>query len=253
MNIKIMIAAHKESWLPDDKCYLPIQVGAEGKKSLGYQKDDTGDNISEKNVHYCELTAMYWAWKNLSADYIGLVHYRRMFTRSEKCSIGGKRRAVLTSNDWAKLLEHTPVIVADRRNYYIETNKSHYLHAHHKDGLIVAEKVIQELYPSYHKDWDLVMSRSWAHMFNMCVMRYDLYNDYCEWLFSILEKIECQIDISSWNAYESRVYGFISELLLDVWLEHNHIHYQEQNVSFLEKQNWVKKGTLFLKRKFFHK
>ncbi len=52
-----------------------------GKQSIGFQGDDTGDNISAKNPHYCELTALYWAWKNLQADYIGLVHYRRYFTR----------------------------------------------------------------------------------------------------------------------------------------------------------------------------
>ena len=79
MNIKIIVAAHKKYRMPADQCYLPLHVGKKGKADLGYQGDDVGDNISEKNPYYCELTGLYWAWKNLDADYIGLAHYRRHF------------------------------------------------------------------------------------------------------------------------------------------------------------------------------
>ena len=83
MNIKILVAAHKQYWMPEDSVYLPLHVGAEGKADLGYTKDNMGDNISAKNPNFCELTGLYWAWKNLEADYVGLVHYRRYFTRKE--------------------------------------------------------------------------------------------------------------------------------------------------------------------------
>ncbi|MBQ3973839.1 MAG: DUF4422 domain-containing protein, partial [Lachnospiraceae bacterium] len=75
-TIKIIVASHKSYWMPEDPVYLPVQVGAAGKEDLGYVRDDSGDNISGKNVNYCELTGLYWAWKNLEADYIGLAHYR---------------------------------------------------------------------------------------------------------------------------------------------------------------------------------
>lgn len=93
------------------------------------------------------------------------------------------------------------------------------------------------------------MNRTWAHMFNMFVMRRDYFNQYMEWLFSILFTLEKKMDISGWDSYQSRVYGFVAELLLDVWMEKNNIVYKEQTLSFMEKQNWVKKGGLFLKRK----
>ena len=93
------------------------------------------------------------------------------------------------------------------------------------------------------------MNRTWAHMFNMFVMRKDLFNAYMTWLFDILFTLEERVDITGWDTYESRIYGFVSELLLDVWLEQNNIPYTEQNVSFMEKQNWFKKGGAFLKRK----
>ena len=79
-NIKIVIACHKKSNTPFDPVYLPVQVGATDSIVTGYQRDDEGDNISLKNSMYCELTGLYWAWKNLSCDYLGLVHYRRYFS-----------------------------------------------------------------------------------------------------------------------------------------------------------------------------
>lgn len=251
MNIKILVAAHKPYWMPSDDVYVPIHVGAEGKDSIGFIGDNTGQNISVKNPNYCELTALYWAWKNLDADYIGLVHYRRYFTKKEARNIESKKSQVLTKQEWETLLLENPVIVPGKRRYYIESNRSHYNHAHPREGLDITEQIIHELHPEYAKSFDLVCNRTWAHMFNMFVMRRDIYDAYCEWMFSILEELEQRLDISSYNSYESRVYGFISELLLDVWLEKNSITYKEQNVSFMEYQNWLKKGGNFLKRKFF--
>ena len=96
-EIKILVAAHKLYWMPNDSVYMPIHVGREGKADLGYVGDNTGDNISAKNPNYCELTALYWAWKNLEADYVGLVHYRRYFTNKEVRNIEEKKQQVLTN------------------------------------------------------------------------------------------------------------------------------------------------------------
>ncbi len=82
MNITILVATHKRYWMPSDKIYLPLHVGAEGKAPLPYTPDNTGENISSKNPNYCEITGLYWAWKNLTTDYIGLCHYRRYFGKS---------------------------------------------------------------------------------------------------------------------------------------------------------------------------
>lgn len=252
-NIKILVAAHKPYWMPSDDVYMPIHVGKEGKSELGYIGDNTGDHISHKNANYCELTAIYWAWKNLEADYIGLVHYRRYFTKKEVRNIDDKKAQILSRLDWEEILDHYPAVVADKRKYYIESNRSHYNHAHHSEGLDLAEQIILEQYPEYRDAFDLVCKRTWAHMFNMFVMRRDMYDAYCEWLFNILGEVENRVDISSYDSYESRIYGFVSEILLDVWLEKNKVLYKEQNVSFMEKQNWIKKGGSFLKRKIFGK
>lgn len=253
MNIKIIVTAHKPYWMPEYSVYIPVQVGAIGKSTIGYMRDDNGDNISAKNLHFCELTGLYWAWKNLDADYLGLVHYRRYFTRREKWGINNKKKQILINQEWEWLLTQHPVIVPDKRRYYIETNRSHYNHAHPKEGLNVTEYIIKEKYPTYSEAFDTVMDRTWAHMFNMFVMRRDYADAYCQWLFDILFELERHLDISQYDAYQARVFGFVAERLLDVWLETNNITYKEQNVSFLENQNWLKKGGKFLKRKILGK
>ncbi len=252
-KIVILVAAHKKYWMPEDDVYLPLHVGAAGKDDLGYTRDDSGDNISLKNPNYCELTGLYWAWKNLDADYIGLCHYRRYFTKKEAHSIEGKRSEILSAADWERLLSAHPVIVPGRRKYYIETNRSHYNHAHPAIGLDETEVIIREKYPAYEAAFQDVMQKTSAHMFNMFVMRRDHFDAYMTWLFDILFALEQRVDTTGWDTFQQRIYGFVSELLLDVWLEANKIPYAEQNVSFMEKQNWLKKGGLFLKRKLVGK
>ncbi len=253
MDIKIIVASHKKYWMPADDIYLPLHVGKEGKADIGFIGDNTGDNISNKNANYCELTGLYWAWKNLPAEYIGLCHYRRYFTRSNPCSCSKKKQVILTKAEWEELLNEHPIIVPDKRKYYIETNRSHYNHSHYAKDLDMTEKIIQEKYPQYSEAFSKVMERTWAHMFNMFVMRRDYFDEYCNWLFDVLQKLEKRTDITDYDAVEARIYGYISELLLDVWLETNKLEYYEQNVAFLEPQNWLKKGGVFLKRKILGK
>ncbi len=102
-SVKIIIATHKKYRMPDDEMYVPVQVGAEGKDDLGYTRDNTGDNISSLNPQFCELTGLYWAWKNLDADYVGLAHYRRHFRGKKKTK--DPFDCVLTSKEAEELLK----------------------------------------------------------------------------------------------------------------------------------------------------
>ena len=252
MDIKILVATHKKYWMPVDNVYLPIHVGREGKADLGYVGDNTGDNISAKNANYCELTGLYWAWKNLKCDYVGLCHYRRHFT-SENIhtdNVEKKKAVILNRKDYEKLLQEYDVILPVKRNYYIETVRSQYEHAHNKRDLDEAEKIVSELYPEYSEAFAKVMSRTRLYILNMFVMKKTLFDEYCRWLFSILFELEKRIDISSYNEYEARVFGFISERLFNVWLEKQQLKVKEVLIVNLEKVNWVRKIYKFLKRKF---
>ena len=94
------------------------------------------------------------------------------------------------------------------------------------------------------------MGRTKLHILNMFVMKKQLFDEYCSWLFSILFELEKRIDISGYNQYEARVYGFISERLFNVWFKKQKLKVKEMPVVFLEKPNWPKKIIEFLKRKF---
>lgn len=249
MDIKIIVATHKRALMPADECYLPLHVGREGKADLGYTGDNTGDNISARNPSFCELTGVYWAWKNLKADYVGLVHYRRAFAHHYRFSLSGRRKQILTKQDYEKLLLKADVILPGKRHYYIETSRSQYEHAHNPQDLVVLEQIIKERHPESADAFTNVMGRTSGHRFNMFVMRKAVFDDYCTWLFDILFELERRIDITTYNQYNSRVFGFIGERLLDVWVESRGIKYTEQKVLFLEKQNWVKKIYEFIRRK----
>lgn len=251
MDIKILVATHKKYWMPEDTVYMPIHVGRENKDDLGYIGDNTGDNISVKNPNYCELTGLYWAWKNLDCEYIGLCHYRRYFSSKVKGnSLKDKQNAILEQKDYEKLLQEYDVILPNKRNYYIETVRSQYEHAHNKQDLLEVENIIKEKYPTYSDAFTKVMNSRKLYIYNMFVMKKDLFNEYCKWLFDILFTLETRIDISNYDQYNARVFGFLSERLFNVWLEKQNLKVKTVNVVFLEKINWKKKIINFIRRKY---
>lgn len=246
-NPTLLVATHKPYWMPADPAYLPLHVGAEGEDVIdGFQRDDEGENISRLNPHFCELTGVYWAWKNLQADSIGLVHYRRYFAVRVH---GHKKGRIATGDDLRAALAKAPIVLPTERNYYIETNRSQYVHAHHEIDLDMTRRIIEEKYPDYLEAYDASMARTHGHRFNMFVMRRDYFDQYCQWLFDILFKLERRLDISEYSAYDQRVFGFISERLLDPWIETNGIAYTQMPVVNLENQHWGRKILTFLKRK----
>ena len=108
--VNIYIAAHKKFNVPNNDIYIPLQVGAEGKPNLGYTLDCSGDNISLKNPYFCELTGLYWIWKNSNADYVGLVHYRRFFYKSALSNI----KNILSKNEIINILNKNDIILSQR-------------------------------------------------------------------------------------------------------------------------------------------
>lgn len=263
-TIRIVIATHKKYRMPNDPMYLPLHVGAEGKTDqngkpldFGYQKDNIGDNISRLNPSFCELTGLYWAWKNLDADYIGLVHYRRYFGKQKS---DDPFEDVLTQDEIAPMLGTVRVFVPKKRRYVIESLYSHYAHTHYAEQLDETRKILQEKYPEYLTDYDKVVHRTSGYMFNMMIMDRNDLDAYCNWLFDILFTLEGRIHMPDLSAYQGRFYGRISELIFNVWLAHqircgtlNPKEVKELPYMNMEKINWLVKGKAFLAAKFFHK
>ena len=264
-SIKIIIAAHKKYQMPEDDMYLPLHVGAEGKKdkngdelNLGYVKDNTGDNISKLNSGFCELTGLYWAWKNLDVDYIGLAHYRRHFCMKKKGS--DPFESVLKYKEIKPYLGKIKIFIPNKRWYFIETLYSHYIHTHYSNQLDETRKIIVDKYPEYVYSYDTVLKHRYGYMFNMMIMEKKYLDEYCTWLFDILFKLEKRIDSSGLSAYQGRYYGRVSEIIFNVWLdkkirtgELKKEHVKEIPCIHIEKINWYKKVIIFLKAKFFGK
>lgn len=235
MDVKILVASHKPYWMPDDDVYLPIQVGAAGKKSLGWQRDDEGDNISWKNPNYCELTALYWAWKNLDADYIGLCHYRRYFACENLKTVIFPKKSILHRDDYVNILGDNDVLVP--RKFKLKGDTTVYMqydHCHHIQDLEKTRMIIEQKVPQYLDAFDFVMNESEFRICNMFVMSKLLFMEYCEWLFMILFTLEKRIDISYYDSYQKRVFGFLSERLFNVWLQYKCPKMYEVDVVSLE-------------------
>lgn len=262
-NVKIIVATHKKYRMPSDDMYVPVHVGAEGKKDqngnpldLGYVKDNTGDNISDLNASFCELTGLYWAWKNLDADYIGLAHYRRHFAETRRNKDPFEN--ILRYKELIPNLEKTKIITPKKRHYYIETLYSHYAHTHYSSHLDIVREIIDEKYPEYADSYEKILNQRSGYMFNMMIMDKVYLDQYCTWLFDILFDLSNKVDGTEYSSFQGRFYGRVSEIIFNVWLDYqitsNQIHrgqIKEIPCMHMEKINWWKKGTAFLKAKFF--
>ena len=250
-QVSILVITHKMYEFPHSAIYHPLFVGGKcGQNSVRFLMDNTGKHISEKNPSFCELTGLYWAWKNqffCNSKYIGLVHYRRYFRgNGEKL----KGKIILSEKEILDLLKEYDCIVPKKRNYFIESIYSHYQHAHYVKDLNCTREIISELHPEYITSFDVIMQGRKIHIYNMFVMSSEKASEYCQWLFPILFELEKRIDITQYDNYQKRVFGFIAERLFNVWLVHHQLKFCEIPVVNLEGENLLKKAINLLKRKF---
>lgn len=244
-TVKIFTISHKDYWFPKNSLYEPLQVG--DREDIGIKRDNTGENITDRNKNYCELTGLYWMWKNdCNYDYIGLDHYRRHFCMNPLHL--DKQNSVLTKAQVSSLLDGR-IILPKKRHYYIETVYSQYIHAHNRQDLDITREIISKYHRDYLDAFDRHMRRRSLHLFNIFIMPKDIFVDYCEWLFDILFRLEDELDITSYSLNNQRVFGYVAERLLDVYVETNNLKYKELPYVFMEKQNWLEKIYMFLKRK----
>ena len=252
-KLTVLVITHKDYEFPDSACYRPIFVGekcANALKNESFYQDNSGINIAEKNSSFCELTGLYWAWQNgifKNNQYVGLVHYRRYFAGKKLCL---KKQHIASESELLSLLEKYDAILPKKRNYFIESIYSHYQHAHYVKDLNCTREIISELHPEYITSFDAIMQGRKIHIYNMFVMSSETASEYCQWLFPILFELEKRIDITQYDNYQKRVFGFIAERLFNVWLVHHQLTFCEIPVVNLEGENLLKKAINLLKRKF---
>lgn len=256
MDIKIVVCYHKLEPLIGNKFIFPILVGAKNiseniisifnrkaiRQKLTPLRDDTGDNISELNPNYCELTAIYWMWKNLKADYYGLFHYRRIFDFTNPHHnqqliqnniphqiafrfIKKITRKLLNQNKILKACQEFDIILPIKANYFLKGDTTLYqLYAkdHYQNDMDLCINYIRAKYPHMQNALENTLYKSPVNWYvaNMFVTKKELFFEYCEWLFDVLFSIAPNVPIESYNQYQARVFGFLSERLFNIWIEY---------------------------------
>lgn len=208
-NIQLFVVAHKEF---DNMPSGRTVIGVGGNRlEVADVYDNMGDNIAEKNASYCELTALYWMWKNSDADYVGLEHYRRFF-----CSRSVFRAKPLSKERISKLIIENDIILP-KRNRAKPSIYGNYIRKHYKSDMDICVDIIKAM-PEYADIVDVALAAKRETVCNMFVMSKELADDYCSFIFYVLSEAEKRIDISERNAYDKRVFGFLAERLFNVWI-----------------------------------
>lgn len=272
----IGVAFHKKYFDYRDDIITPIYVGAKiNRENLEYLKDSTGNNISEKNGNFCELTGIYWMWKNVDADFYGMMHYRRYISFENRWKYKLKRMLYVFSRVfYLKLIismlgmkELFQVKVSDEqlmrkeiekmskkitseiqkydiilpkkeifnKSVYKQYKSSHI--AEHLDKLLeIVKENYPELYPYYEKT---IKKGNKIYPLNIFIMKKKYFFEYSEFVFDVLFKLEKKIEIPS-DAYQKRVFGFLSERMMLPFIEYlkdkKNVKVKEGVVLYLERK-----------------
>jgi hypothetical protein len=245
-RVQIYLCTSSYFDLPKFAPFIPIQGGAALNEPLpGILGDNSGDNISRLNPMYCEMSAMYWAWKNApKTDYIGFFHYRRLFNFGSPLApdahwsernffdfkpetmarFGWDYETILKSIDGADIvMPHIEDVQRPPEWKEPGTLYEHYRNCHISRDINLTMQVIKELYPEYSAITEKVMGSNRGYFCHMYIMRWEYFQEYMQWLFDITMATTNRIDLSApiykFNAHERRVSGFIGERIINIWVE----------------------------------
>jgi lipopolysaccharide biosynthesis glycosyltransferase len=242
-KISVYVSYHDVCDLVKTKYFKPIQVGSDIKGVIypNQLNDSIGDNISNKNASFCELTAQYWAWKNdLNSDYIGFYHYRRhLILNKENNKISNQHGVVVYDSINEGYLDdigyadkyldellndyNVDMIIPEKWNVRNDYAKNNYDQYKYGNNLFIEDynkciEIINKKHPDYGEYISYYNKSNYGYYTNMFIMKKELFSKYCEWLFDILFELEKTLDLENRNIQESRVFGYISEWLFGVYI-----------------------------------
>lgn len=238
--IKVYVNYFSDARIVSNKILTPIQVGRSlTKHPLDMLGDDTGDNISSQNPAFCELTGMYWAWKNdLKSDYIGFMHYRRFLDFHSK--VGRPNETAhgvvvdffdedffddfgLTENRIKEFISNCdgaipqPFDLCSAGHKSVEEQYRTSSHHHIKDFWL-AEQIVSELYPCDKIYFKKMSKGTILYPCNIFIFKRSLFLEYCEWIFPILKELHKRIDITGYSSQSKRAVGFLAERLFTLFI-----------------------------------
>lgn len=241
MNVIIYTVTHKEFLKPKIDMYVPIVAGAiEHDEDFpnGYILDNNGMNISNKHELYSEFTALYWMWKNSSAQIIGENHYRRYFIRGGwfkyfKCQLINRNRIyehILTKNDIEKVFSKGFNCILPKKQCHMRyTLYEHYCLYHDGSLFDITRDIIKNHFCDYLIDFDEMLNLKMNYQKCIFIMSKRLFDDLANWIFTIFDILEGMN-----RNYEPREFAYFGERLINTWIIHN-----------------KRKGVLKIKEMFF--
>ena len=190
-----------------------LQVGAAlTEMRIAVVTDDTGENISKRNKQFCELTGLYWLWKHATDEVIGLEHYRRHF---------------LLPDDWQRRMQDHHIDVILPTPLYVAPSLAQNYRERHtaSDWEYMTEYVRKQDQAEYNRMMDFFENTSLYSPCNMFIMRKEILDELCEWLFPIL--FACaEHGGEREDQYQNRYPGFMSERLITYYFEKNREKYK---------------------------
>lgn len=264
-DLQIYVAFHRQGKVfPTDKSYKPLQVGHQAAgQDLSMLHDDTGDNISEKNEVYSELSGWYWIWKNQRHDIVGTAHYRRYLTTSRPFNrrlgkmllyfIGLKKKRhglyyvrnvkkwknkILTSEQIEVYLKSYDAILPQKKKFRYSVYEQ-YKRRHKETDIHLTRRIVEERFPDYLQAFDDTFNSKEMYAFNLFILRWNLFDRYMEWLFTILFELEKRSKINLNDPYQKRMCAFMAERLQTVWFRKNSINVKELPVLYFKKMKQV--------------
>ena len=230
--MKIYVITHKKfKSVVSQDIYITLLVGADlhtGEES--YLKDNSiKPNISYKNNNFCELTGAYWVWHAVAEDIVGLCHYRRYFCRTKRLF---RQRFILKEKTIRRILSVYDIILPSKGHYEYNDKTSKAFFAEKHDAIIweQCKQIISSESPEFLPDFEWFEEETTGYCYNMLISRKEIFDAYHGWLFSILFRLEANVDLSQCNDYNNRMYGFLSERLLNVWVRHYRLRIREMPV-----------------------
>lgn len=227
MDINILVAQHKKSYIVDSNILKPITCGV--YKESNKLSDGTGDNISQLNNKYCELTAQYWAWKNLKSDYYGFFHYRRFLSFNENSKLISYtypcmdehfiNETCLSDEIIKKIVVNYDIIVPAPIKLEENSIYSQYKSSinHNIKDLDEILKILLKKFPEYKKSVNYVKKSKNFYSGNIYIMKKELFFNYCSWLFPLLEEFDKNHNYENCNIFSLRVIGFLAERLFNIY------------------------------------
>lgn len=256
-DIKIFVSHRidRESKTVDNPLYVPVRCGAvyDKRENVNMLGDNTGDNISEKRLSFCELTVQYWAWKNVEADYYGLCHYRRYIGFSDEMYETGKSESnngcvVEEAIDEETIIKHclnekkmceeitscdiiaiNPIEMGNITNYESMRLSPDY---HNMDDVDLAIDIIERNYPHMIDSVEKYMkSDTHTWLYNCWIMKKEVFKEYSEWLFDVLNQVEKKIDNKFYSQQMLRTPGTLGERLYGIYLTYL-MEQKKYNIKF---------------------